>query len=80
MGLRVKIRPHTMYAKVFRKAAHVRRLTIQTTDTSGWRVVDEQDTVVVKCMLYQDWHRVERAMAMFAAEATQLAEAGWVES
>ena len=69
-----------MYAKILRKAAHVRRFTIRDTGTSGWQVLDEQDTLVVKSVLYDDWHRVERAKASFAIEAAILREAGWVES
>ena len=68
-----------MYAKVFRKAAHVRRLTVRTAH-EGWQVVDERDSTVIKCINYQDWHRVERALAMFAAEASLLTETGWIES
>ncbi|MGH9349661.1 MAG: hypothetical protein ACRD26_20605 [Vicinamibacterales bacterium] len=69
-----------MYARLLRKAAHVRRFTIRATGTSGWEVLDEQDAKVVKSVLYDDWHRVERAMATFAAEASMLREAGWIES
>lgn len=69
-----------MYARLLRKAAHVRRFTIRNTGTSGWEVLDEQDAKVVKSVLYDDWHRVERAKAAFAAEALTLREAGWIES
>jgi hypothetical protein len=69
-----------MYARLLRKAAHVRRFSIHDTGTSGWQVLDEQDTKVVKSVLYDDWHRVERAKAAFAAEASQLRDAGWTES
>ena len=69
-----------MYARLLRKAAHVRRFTIRDTGTSGWQVLDEQDSKVVKSVLYDDWHRVERAKAVFAAEALSLRDAGWTES
>jgi hypothetical protein len=68
-----------MYARLLRKAAHVRRFTIRDTGTSGWQVLDEQDAKVVKSVLYDDWHRVERARAAFALEAATLREAGWIE-
>ena len=35
---------------------------------------------ILSTRLYSDWHRVERAMIMFALEATGLLAAGWVES
>jgi hypothetical protein len=69
-----------MYARLLRKAAHVRRFTIRDSGTSGWEVLDEQDTRVVKSAIYDDWHRVERAKAAFAVEAASLRDAGWVES
>ena len=69
-----------MYAKLLRKAAHTRRFTIRTVDTSGWQVVVERDSVVIKCTHYRDWHRVERAKAAFAVEAVMLTESGWVEA
>jgi hypothetical protein len=69
-----------MYARQLRKAAHTRRFTIRDTGTSGWEVLDEQDSRVVKSVLYDDWHRVERAKAAFAVEALTLRDAGWTES
>ena len=74
-----KIRDLIMYAKVFHKAAHVRRLTVRAGDTQGWQVLDEQDSTVIKSVTYKDWHRVERAMALFAAEASLLTATGWIE-
>jgi hypothetical protein len=69
-----------MYAKSLRKAAHTRRFTIRPVDTSGWEVIDERDSIVVKYRHYRDWHRVERAKAKFAIEAVMLAESGWIEA
>ncbi len=69
-----------MYAKLLRKAAHTRRFIIRSNESSGWQVVDERDSVVVKCTNYDDWHRVERARAQFAVEALMLRESGWVEA
>jgi hypothetical protein len=69
-----------MYAKLLRKAAHTRRFTIRSVDSSGWEVIDERDSIVVQYLHYRDWHRVERAKAKFAVEAMVLAESGWVEA
>jgi hypothetical protein len=68
-----------MYARSFRKAAHTRRFSIRDTGTSGWEVLDEKDSKVLKSVLYDDWHRVERAKAAFALEANQLRDSGWIE-
>jgi hypothetical protein len=72
--------PIPMYAKLLRKAAHTRRFTIRSIESVGWQVVDERDSVVVKCTNYDDWHRVERARAAFVSEAVLLTRSGWVEA
>jgi hypothetical protein len=69
-----------MYARLLRKAAQIRRFTIRNTGTAGWEVLDQQDADVVKSVVYDDWHRVERAKCVFALEAARLREAGWVET
>lgn len=69
-----------MYARSLRKAAHTRRFSIHDTGTSGWQVLDEQDSKVLRNVLYDDWHRVERAIAAFAVEALTLRQTGWVEN
>ena len=69
-----------MYARQLRKAAHTRRFTIHNTGTSGWQVQAEKDSTIVKSVLYDDWHRVERARAAFALEVAMLRESGWTET
>jgi hypothetical protein len=69
-----------MYARFLRKAAHTRRFVIRKTGSRGWEVRDEKDSRIVKSVLYDDWHRVERARATFALEALQLRASGWIES
>lgn len=69
-----------MYARILRKATHIRRFTISSTSSSGWEVRDEQDMRLLRSRLYDDWHRVERAKLAFAMEAAGLRDAGWDES
>ena len=69
-----------MYARTLRKADHERRFFIVNAGSSGWEVRHEQDRDVVKRVLYDDWHRVERARMAIAAEAEILKRAGWNES
>jgi hypothetical protein len=69
-----------MYARQLRKAAHTRRFTIRNTGTSGWQVQEEKDSTIVKSVLYDDWHRVERARAAFAMQVLMLRESGWTET
>lgn len=40
---------------------------------------EEQDSRIVRCVLYTDWHRVERARENFARLAERLEHSGWTE-
>jgi len=71
------ITPTTMYARTLRKADHEFRFSIEDAGASGWEVRHEQDQHVVKRVLYDDWHRVERAMLTWQLEIEQLTEKGW---
>jgi hypothetical protein len=68
-----------MYTRSLRKATHIRRFSITSTDASGWEVRYEQDSNVIRSVRYSDWHRVERARMTFAREAALLEESGWKE-
>ena len=68
-----------MYAKSLRNAFHIRRFTIRPVPAAGWEVRDENDGGVLKRVLVSDWHRVERAIAMFSKEADTLRAVGWVD-
>jgi hypothetical protein len=69
-----------MYTRLFQKATHTRKFTISAAEESGWEVRDEQDSRVIRWVLYRDWHRVERARRAFALEAATLEERGWSEA
>jgi len=67
-----------MYATSLRKQLQVRRFTIRHV-RPGWEVKDESDREVLKQVIYKDWHRVERAIAMFEQEEAELEASGWVK-
>jgi hypothetical protein len=69
-----------MYARILHNAAHVRRFTITATSSSGWEVLEEEDSLIIKSRRYDDWHRVERARLTFAVAAASLRDEGWVET
>lgn len=69
-----------MYARLLRKAGQTRRFTISDTNASGWEVKEEENSRVIRQVLYNDWHRVERAMMAFALQVTSLQDAGWTEA
>jgi hypothetical protein len=68
-----------MFARTFRKAAQERRFLIIHARSSGWEVRDEQNHEVVRRVVYDDWHRVERARLVFDEEGKRLKDAGWTE-
>jgi hypothetical protein len=68
-----------MYARTLRKAEQERRFSIVDAGAAGWEVRHELDQRVVKRVLYDDWHRVERARMAIAQEAETLKDAGWNE-
>jgi len=68
-----------MYERALSNSTHHRRFTIRRAPRTGWEIRDEIDTRVLKSVQYEDWHRVERAKAIFALEAMALKDRGWTE-
>ena len=69
-----------MYQRMLRKASTTRRFTITQLPSTGWDVREEQDSRVLRRVVYHDWHRVERASLTFSLEAQSLLQSGWVEA
>lgn len=69
-----------MYARMLRKASTTRRFTITHLQSAGWDVREEQDSRLVRRVVYHDWHRVERASLAFSLQAQALLASGWEES
>ena len=68
-----------MYAHIIANETETRRFTITARDPAGWEVCEEHDDRVIRRVLYDDWHRVERARMAFARTASVLKDVGWVE-
>jgi hypothetical protein len=66
-----------MFARELHQAGHKRRFSITERGRNGWEVRDEHDDRVLKQVLYTDWHRVERALNMFAIVIDDLESRGW---
>jgi hypothetical protein len=66
-----------MFDLRLRHANHVRHYTITSVGVGGWEVRLEEDRRLSRQFLYQDWHRVERALALFEREVTELTAQGW---
>lgn len=59
-------------------ADHVRHYSIAPVSPSGWEMRFEEDRELRQRSFYQDWHRVERAVARVEREVRQLLESGWM--
>jgi hypothetical protein len=68
-----------MFSISLGQAEHIQRFTISPSVTCGWDVTWEHDSHVTRHHTYQDWHRVERALAIFKQEMATLLERGWRE-
>lgn len=66
-----------MYQSSFTYDRQTRQFTIRYSERYGWEVLDAADARVVRRAVYQDWHRVERAMAMIKSEEVALERRGW---
>jgi hypothetical protein len=66
-----------MFSKTLTQAGHTRRFIVNARHTSGWEVRIEQDSTVVRQVLYTDWHRVERALDSIEREVGALQARGW---
>ena len=68
-----------MYTRLLRKSSHTKTFTIRRHSSSGWHVLEQEDSRVILAVWYRDWHRVERAAQTFAGKAKSLVERGWTE-
>jgi hypothetical protein len=66
-----------MFSISLRQADHVRHYSISAADSSGWVVKLEQDREPAKVEHFDDWHRVERALAAVKLEVARLTARGW---
>ena len=66
-----------MFSVVLRNAASTRRYFISPLSDSGWEVILEHEGELTHHVWYRDWHRVERALAMFHLEVSELTARGW---
>jgi hypothetical protein len=69
-----------MFAKLLTRGNHTRRFFILDAGIEGWEVREEEDDRVLRRVLYTDWHRVERAAAVFGLETRALQQQGWMEA
>jgi hypothetical protein len=66
-----------MFSLSLRNADHFRHYSVHRVQGAGWEVKHEEDRALVQRAIYQDWHRVERACAVFALQVSELTAQGW---
>lgn len=66
-----------MFSITLQQADHVKQYSIHPRSSEGWLVTLQEDQTLTRQVVYRDWHRVERAAAMFRLEAAGLMERGW---
>jgi hypothetical protein len=69
-----------MFSISLRNADHTRRYSIAPLSTSGWEVKLEQEGKLTRHVYYHDWHRVERVLALFQMEVSDLTQRGWQQT
>jgi hypothetical protein len=57
-----------------------RSYSISSLGNAGWEVKLEQEGELTRHVYYHDWHRVERMLALFQLEVSNLTEHGWRET
>jgi hypothetical protein len=66
-----------MFTQELTNAGHVRRFEIRSEGADGWEMRVEEDSAVLRCQRFTDWHRVERAITRVSIEIAALQDAGW---
>jgi len=66
-----------MFDVSLRHANHTRHYSVIPLGPSGWEVKLEEDRELTRHAHYHDWHRVERALAVFQREVSRLRASGW---
>jgi hypothetical protein len=66
-----------MFSIVLRNASATRRYSISSLGESGWEIIHEREGEPRHQVWIHDWHRVERTLAMFRLEVSELTSRGW---
>lgn len=66
-----------MYSIALRHDEHTRNYHVTTSQSSGWELTLTEDLKPIRHVHYDDWHRVERALATLQLEVQALTAQGW---
>jgi hypothetical protein len=66
-----------MFSIALRHDDHTRKYRVMPGRESGWELTLTEDSQPKKTVRFQDWHRVERALAALQLEVLELTANGW---
>jgi hypothetical protein len=67
-----------MFSIALRHAEHTRKYRVSASHVSGWDLTLVEDLRPTRHVHYDDWHRVERAVATLELEVKELTAKGWL--
>lgn len=66
-----------MFSIALRHEHHTRQYAVSPSKNSGWELTRQEDLDRVTRVHFEDWHRVERALAAVRLEVEDLTARGW---
>lgn len=66
-----------MFSIALRHEQHTRQYDVSVSQPSGWELTLREDLDHIKRVHFEDWHRVERAVAVVRLEVEDLTARGW---
>jgi hypothetical protein len=66
-----------MFSIALRHEQHTRQYAVSASQPSGWELTLQEDLERTKSVHFEDWHRVERAVAVVRLEIEDLRSRGW---
>jgi len=66
-----------MFSIALRHDHHTREYAISASQPSGWELTLQEDFERTRRVHFEDWHRVERAVAVVKLEVEDLTARGW---
>jgi hypothetical protein len=66
-----------MFSIALRHEQHTRQYAVFVSRNSGWELTLQEDRERTRRVHFEDWHRVERALAVVRLEIQDLTARGW---
>ena len=66
-----------MFAIALRRERHTREYIVSPSSSSGWELTCQEDLQPTRHAHFNDWHRLELALAVVRHEVSELLARGW---